>query len=80
MLVLMTSQNNNQSNVQIQLMERVLSNPEYKGKYVVVLDDQVFTANTGDGARQILEKIRREHPGVTPAVTYIPDADTLILC
>ena len=61
------------------IMEKVLSDPKYKGKHVVVVEDQIFTANTGDGARQILERVRREHPGKVPAVTYIPDADTLIL-
>ena len=60
-------------------MEKVLSDPKYKGKHVVVIADQVFTANTGEGARKILQRVRQEYPGITPAVTYIPDADTLIL-
>jgi len=61
------------------IMERVLSDPQYKGKHVVVIAGQIFTAHTGDGAGNILERVRQEHPRATPAVTYIPDADTLIL-
>lgn len=61
------------------LMEQVLSDPKYKGKHVVIVEGQIFTANTGDGARRILEHARKEYPHTVPAVTYIPDADTLIL-
>lgn len=61
------------------LMEQVLSDPKYKGKHVIIVEGQIFTANTGDGARRILERARKDHPRVIPAVTYIPDADTLIL-
>lgn len=60
-------------------MEQILSDPQYKGKHVIVVEGQIFTANTGDGARNILERVRKEHPRAVPAVTYIPDADTLIL-
>lgn len=44
-----------------------------------MVGEKVFTANTGDGAGRILERVRRKYPKATPAVTYIPDADTLIL-
>jgi len=64
---------------QQKLMQQVLSDPQYKGKHVVVADGEIFTANTGDGAKDILQRVRERHPGVIPAVTYIPDADTLIL-
>lgn len=59
--------------------DRILNDPEYRGKHVVVVDGQVFTASTGEGARQILERVRREFPGITPTVTYIPEADALVL-
>lgn len=63
---------------QEQVMQRILSDPAYKGKHVIVVEGQVFTANTGDGASHILERVRKERPGVIPAVTYIPDADFLL--
>lgn len=61
------------------LMEKILSDPKYKGKHIVVVADKVFTANTGEGASHILARLRKENPVITPAITYIPDADTLIL-
>ena len=61
------------------LMETILHDPKYKGKHVIVVDGQVFTANTGDGEGRILEQVRREHPRAIPEVAYIPEADTLIL-
>jgi len=64
---------------QDKIMLKVLSNPKYKGKHVIVVADKIFTANTGDGAGDILKSVRQQYPKETPAVTYIPDADTLIL-
>jgi len=60
-------------------MINVMSNPAYKGKHVIVVAGKVFTAKTGEGASKILEEIRRKYPKEIPAITYIPDADTLIL-
>ena len=61
-------------------MAKIMSNASsYKGKHVIVAGGKVFTAKTGEGASKILEEIRRKYPKETPAITYIPDADTLIL-
>ena len=60
-------------------MINIMSNPLYRGKHLIVVAGRVFTARTGEGASKILEKIRREYPKETPEITYIPDADTLIL-
>jgi len=60
-------------------MINVMSNPKYKGKHVIVVAGKVFAAKTGESASKILEEIRRKYPKETPAITYIPDADTLIL-
>lgn len=60
-------------------MQQVLNDPWYKGKHVIVVAEKIFTANTGEGAREILARIRHEQPNAIPAITYIPDADTLIL-
>ena len=60
-------------------MTNVMSNPLYRGKHVIIAAGKVFTARTGEGASKILEEIRRKYPKETPAITYIPDADTLIL-
>lgn len=60
-------------------MVDVLASPRYKGKHVVVIAGKVFAAKTGEKASRILEKVREKYPKAVPAVTYIPDADTLIL-
>lgn len=75
----MKNSNSNQKTKQQELMEKVLNDPKYKGKHVIVVAGKIFTANTGDGAGNILTQVRKNYPGLTPAVTYIPDADTLIL-
>ncbi len=59
-------------------MERVLNDPQYKGKHFVLVAGKVFTARTGEGAAKILEEVDRDYPDEVPAITYIPDADTLI--
>lgn len=66
-------------NGQRALMEKVLSDPQYKGKHVIVAAGQVFTANTGEGASEIIDRVRKEYPQEIPAITYIPDVDALIL-
>lgn len=61
------------------LMQKVLNDPAYKGKHVIVVAGKIFTANTGEGAAKILDKVERDYPDEMPEITYIPDADTLIL-
>lgn len=61
------------------LMEQVLSDPQYKGKHVVVVAGKIFTARTGEGAAKILDEVDEQYPDDVASITYIPDADTLIL-
>lgn len=72
---IISSQKN--SNKQSDLMRQILSDQKYKGKHVIVVGERIFTANTGEGAGKILRRVRDEYPQTTPAITYIPDADTL---
>lgn len=60
-------------------MEVVLNDPRYRGFHVVVVKGKVFKARTGERASKILDEVRRKYPKEIPAITYIPDADTLIL-
>ena len=60
-------------------MSNLFSDPHYQGKHVVMVGGKVYTAKTGKKAGQILEKVHRTYPGQTPQITFIPDADTLIL-
>lgn len=61
-------------------MEMVLKDPSYKGFHVIVVCGKVFKARTGERASQLLIEARKKYPKEIPAITYIPDADTLILC
>lgn len=60
-------------------MLQIMSNPRYRGKHIIAVADKVFTAKTGDGASRILAKVRKRYPDKTPAITYIPDADALVV-
>jgi hypothetical protein len=60
-------------------MKTVLNDPQYRGYHVIVVAGNVFKAKTGERASQILDDVRKQYPQEIPAVTYIPDADTLIL-
>lgn len=61
------------------LMTDVFKNPKFRGKHVILAAGKVYTAKTGEGAAEILRKIRKLQPGVTPEVAYLPKAHSLIL-
>lgn len=56
-------------------MEKVLSDPSYKGYHVVVVGGKVFRARTGERAAKILRDVRKQYPQDTPAITYLPKED-----
>lgn len=60
-------------------MEDVLSNAAYRGYHVIVVGGEVFKARTGERASNLLKEVRQKYPKEIPEITYIPDADTLIL-
>lgn len=60
-------------------MGSVLNNRRYRGYHVIVVAGKVFKAKTGEGASKIFDMVRQKYPKEIPAITYIPDADTLIL-
>ena len=60
-------------------MEKALNNPRFRGKHIIVAGGEIFTAKTGKKASKILAEVRQKYPKETPAVTYIPKADALIL-
>lgn len=60
-------------------MELVLDDPSYRGFHVIVVGGKVFKARTGEKASQLLTEARKKYPKEIPEITYIPDADTLIL-
>lgn len=60
-------------------MMRIMSNPKYRGKHLVVVAGRVFVAKTGKEVNSIIDKLEKKYPDEIPAMTYIPKADTLIL-
>lgn len=60
-------------------MPEIFKNPRYRGKHIILAAGKIYTAKTGDGAAEILRKIRKKYPSVTPEVAYLPKAHSLIL-
>ena len=60
-------------------MINIMSDPKYRGKHIIMIAGKVFTAKTGTQANKILDELEKKYPNQTPAITYIPKADTLIL-
>jgi len=62
-----------------ELIAKVYSSPQYKGKHVVVIGGKIHTAKTGKSAAKMFEELTHKYPYQQPTITYIPKADTLIL-
>ncbi|MBI3342934.1 hypothetical protein HY032_02160 [Candidatus Gottesmanbacteria bacterium] len=60
-------------------MMNIFKNSRYRGKHVILAAGKVYTAKTGEGAAEILKKLEKTHPRVTPEVAYLPKARSLIL-
>lgn len=60
-------------------MPEIFKNPRYRGKHIVLASGKIYTAKTGEGVEQILKKLEKTQPCVTPEVAYLPKARSLIL-
>lgn len=60
-------------------MRKVFENPKLKGKHIIVIAGNIYTASTGKEAVKIFNKVTKQYPGQQPTVTYIPKAESLIL-
>lgn len=60
-------------------MPEVFANPRYRGKHIILAAGKLYTAKTGEGASEILKKIRKLHPDVVPEIAFLPKAKTMIL-
>lgn len=60
-------------------MMNIFKNSRYRGKHVILAAGKVYTAKTGEGAAEILKKLEKTHPRVTPEIAYLPKARSLIL-
>lgn len=60
-------------------LKKLFSDQRYKGKHIVMIDNKVFTATTGQRAAEIFEKATKKYPKKIPLIAYIPKQDSLIL-
>ncbi len=60
-------------------MMDIFQNPRYRGKHVILAVGKVYTAKTGEGAAEILRKLREKQPDVIPEIAYLPKSHSLIL-
>jgi hypothetical protein len=58
-------------------MEDVLSNPRYRGKHLILAAGTLYTAKTGEGASEILRKLEKSKPDVTPEIAFLPKSRSL---
>ncbi len=62
-----------------ELLRRVRGVASYRGKHVILIHGQVYGVTKGPGLGRIVDRARRDYPGETPTLVYVPDADTLVL-
>lgn len=60
-------------------IKKIFGNPKFRGKHIVAVEGQVFTARTGKEAVRLFNKTVKKYPGKTPTVTYVPKAESLVL-
>lgn len=60
-------------------MKKIFQDPKLKGKHIIMIGDQIFTARTGKEAVKIFNKVTKDYPTLQPTVTYIPKEESLIL-
>ena len=61
------------------VLEQVYANPRYRGKHVIVIGDKVFVARSAAEAPRLFDRVTHAHPGATPTLIYVPQADALTL-
>jgi len=53
---------------------------EFRGKHVLVIGTEIYPIEDGEQATQLLERLRKQHPGKIPLLAYVMREDTYILC
>lgn len=53
-------------------MMDIFKNRHYRGKHVILAAGKIYTVKTGDGAAEILRKLEKTDPNITPEVAYLP--------
>lgn len=61
-------------------ISKVMADPKYRGRHLVMITGKVFAAKTAQEARKIFDSVTKKYHNQTPTITYVPKVDTLILC
>lgn len=61
------------------LVEKVYTNPRYRGKRVVVIHGKAHPTPLGASGFRQLKKLLERYRGETPTIVYVPKEETLIL-
>ena len=61
------------------LLQSLYLNPDYAGKYIIVIGDKIYAHRSSEKHNQTLEEVLVAYPQETPLITYIPKEETLIL-
>lgn len=59
---------------------KILLNPRYRGKHIIMIKGKIYTAKNGKEASLLFDQLTKKYPGQIPTLTYIPKEDALILC
>jgi len=52
---------------------------EFRGKHVLVIGTEIYPFEDGEQATQLLERLRKQHPGRIPLLAYVMREDTYLL-
>ena len=55
-------------------MMQIRQNPRYRGKHIVIAEGRLYTAKTGEGAVEIVQRLWKKNPKIVPEVSYMPKA------
>ena len=53
---------------------------EFRGKHVLVIGEEIHEIKDEEQGIQLLEEIRKKHPGRIPLLTYVTKEELYILC
>lgn len=61
------------------LISQAYQDPKYQGKHIIVIAGKIYATKTGMAQVTLLERLMKKYPRSKPSITYVPEADTLIL-
>lgn len=66
-------------NSEAKLLQRLVANPRYRGKHLIVIAGKVFMARSGAEAPRLFDRLTQKHRQATPTLVYVPKTGALVL-